>query len=74
MGIHLLHQGHYKNAIIEVLKAWGGQAYGHEVINALLNDPNSKIELTAPTDVDGVLCPEHFNQLLALLKVGNLPK
>jgi len=37
MGIHLLHQGHYKNAIINALKAWGGQAYGRDIIDALMN-------------------------------------
>jgi hypothetical protein len=41
-----LHQRHYKNAIISVLEDWGGQAYGRDVIDALLNDPKHKIELT----------------------------
>jgi hypothetical protein len=26
------------------------------------------------TDVDGVLCPDHFKQLLSLLKVGSIPQ
>jgi len=41
------HQRHYKNAIINVLEAWGGKAYCHKVIDALINDPNFMIELTA---------------------------
>ena len=41
------HQRHYKNAIINVLKDWGGEAYGRKVIDVLMNDPNFKIELTA---------------------------
>jgi len=45
--IHELYQGHYKNAIINVLEAWGGEAYGRDVQDALLNDPEFKIELTA---------------------------
>jgi hypothetical protein len=28
-----LHQRHYKNAIISVLKVWDGEAYGREVID-----------------------------------------
>jgi len=42
-----LHQRHYKNAIINVLEAWGGEAYGRDVMDALMNDPKFKIELTA---------------------------
>ena len=42
-----LHQRHYKNAIINVLEAWGGEAYGRDVINALMNDPRDKLDLTA---------------------------
>ena len=43
-----LHQRHYKNAIINVLEAWGGEAYGRDVIDALMNGPNEfRIELTA---------------------------
>ena len=41
-----LHQRHYKNAIINVLEAWGGEAYGRDVIAALMNDPKFKIDLT----------------------------
>ena len=33
-----LHQRHYKNAIINVLEAWGGEAYGRDVMDALMND------------------------------------
>jgi len=42
-----LHQRHYKNAIINVLEAWGGETYGRDVIDALMNEPNEfRIELT----------------------------
>ena len=43
------HQRHYKNIIIAVLEHWGGEAYGREVIHALMNDelPGFEIGLTA---------------------------
>ncbi len=41
-------QYNYKRAILNVLEAWGGEAYGHKVIDALMNGPNEfKLELTA---------------------------
>ena len=46
-----LHQRHYKNAIINVLEAWGGEAYGRDVIAALMNDPRHKLDLTAEEKV-----------------------
>lgn len=41
------HQRHYKNGIINVLKAWGGKAKAYEVIDTLMSDPKFKFDLTA---------------------------
>jgi len=38
-----LHQRYYKNAIINVLKAWGGEAYGRDVIDALISAPQVQV-------------------------------
>ena len=42
-----LHQRHYKNAILNVLKAPSDEAYRRDVIAALMNDPRHKLDLTA---------------------------
>ena len=40
-------QYNYKNGILNVLKAPGDEAYRRDVIDALMNDPKFKIELSA---------------------------
>lgn len=59
-----LHQRHYKNAIINVLEAWGGKARAKEVIDALMNGPPEfRIELSseekAETDLSGTNVFKH---------------
>jgi len=46
-----LHQRHYKNGILNVLKAPGDEAYRRDVIAALMNDPRHKLALTAEEKV-----------------------
>ena len=42
-----LHQQHYKNGILNVLKAPGDEAYRRDVIDALMNGPDQfRLELT----------------------------
>jgi len=38
-----LHQRYCKNAVINVLKAWGGEAYGRDGIDALVSAPKFKL-------------------------------
>ena len=40
-------QYNYKRAILNVLEAWGGEAYAHDVIDALMNGPDElRLDLT----------------------------
>jgi len=55
-----IHQRHYKNAIINVSKAWGGKAYGRDVIDALMNGPGQfRIELTPGEKAQIDLCGDN---------------
>ncbi len=59
-----LHQRHYKNAIVSILESWSGEAYGREVIDAMMNGPDEfRIGLTeeekARTDPYGDNTFEH---------------
>jgi len=49
-------QYNYKRAVLNMLEAWGGQAYARDVIDALMNGPDEfRLDLTSEKNTDGPL-------------------
>ncbi len=50
-------QDNYKRAVLNVLEAWGGQAYARDVIDALMNGPDEfRLDLTSEEKVQTGPC------------------